>query len=370
MASTRTTRQKQAAIIAFNSLSNAGILKLVLTFLPGHYLFVGAVCREWEAVHAGTANQQVSNFSLCGIDKLVTCGTKTTLFSAAVASPATARLACESGLQICTDVRMQKIAGEHADTQTMMTLRELGTLLSQTLLKAVVLSRRLHVLQYLLVEQHCPRPKLLSHYAARSGSISMLNWLRCEGYCEFNQSTCRGAAEEGHLAALKHLRSEGCDWDVDDIARCAARGGCVEMVEWLLQQQQGIVIDDRVLASAAGAGQIAMCEYLHSIGCVWDADVCYQAARNGHVDTLRWLRENGCPWQVKHVFRSAARNNYTDILAYITEQSKVLSAELLTNTLNCAGAHGRLQVAQWLRLHGVEWPAVQDAVEWRVTSMG
>jgi hypothetical protein len=81
-------------------------------------LAVGA-CTEWRAVYAGIADQQLRTFRFYDSTKLVTCGTKTTLFSAVVASPATARLACESNSQICTDVRMQVIAGGHADTQTL-----------------------------------------------------------------------------------------------------------------------------------------------------------------------------------------------------------------------------------------------------------
>jgi hypothetical protein len=36
----------------------------------------------------------------------------------------------------------------------------------------------------------------------------------------------------------------------------------------------------------------------------------------------------------------------------------VLDAKLLTNTLNCAGAYSHLNIAQWLRQYGAEWPAV------------
>jgi hypothetical protein len=45
----------------------------------------------------------------------------------------------------------------------------------------------------------------------------------------------------------------------------------------------------------------------------------------------------------------------------------VLSAELLTSALNAAGAGGRLQVAQWLRQHGAEWPIVLRAGRMRWT---
>jgi hypothetical protein len=360
-----TQRQKQA-VTASDPLTDASILNYVFTFVPGCWLFIGAVCRGWRAVYAGIADQQLRTFRLYDSTKLVTCGIKTTLFSAIVASPATARLAYECGLQIYTDVRMQVIAGGLADTQTFAALRELGMPLSESVILAAAQSGCLNLLQQLLIEQQCPRPAFLSYYAARSGNIGMLNWLKAGALCELNQTTCSGAASAGQLTALRHLRNEGCDWDVDTVAQYAARGGSVEMVEWL-QQQQGVVIDASVMKAAAGADHTAVCEYLHSAGCEWNAEVCYQAARNGHVDTLRWLRENGCPWDATAVFHNATRNSQISILNLLIEQGELLSADLLTDALNAAGARGRLQAAQWLRQHGADWPAALRAGRMRWT---
>eukprot|EP00953_Heterococcus_sp_UTEX-ZZ885_P039886 20415-Heterococcus_DN1.PRE.4 len=193
--------QAVAAAAALDPLCNAGVLQQVFTFLPGHHLFLSAVCREWKAAHAGMADQRVHAFPLYDNINLVTCGTRTTLFSAAVASPATARLAYESGVQVGTDKRVQVIAGGHADIQTLAALKELGMPLSESVVEAAALSRRLNILQHLLIEQQRPRPQLLGYYAARSGSISMLNWLEAEGLCVLDFSACSGAAVAGHLAA-------------------------------------------------------------------------------------------------------------------------------------------------------------------------
>jgi hypothetical protein len=354
MVSTR--RQKQEVTAASNPFSNTGILKQVFTFLPGNWLFLGAVCSEWRAVYAELADQQVHTFRLYGNSKRVTCGTKTTLFSAAVASPATARLACESGVQICINANVQVIAGGYADTQTLAALRELGMPLSESLVLAVALSGRLNVLKHLIIEQQCPTPNLLSHHAARSGSISMLNWLMAEEWCEFNQMTCAGAAAAGQLTALKHLSSAGCDWNEGIIACAAAGSGSVEVVEWL--RQQGVDFDAEAMSWAARAGETAMCKHLRSTGCDWSADACLDAVLCDRLDTLRWLRESGCPWDMSGVFAEAAYRGHTDILAYVVEQEGALDAELLTSALNWAGALNNLQAAQWLRQHGAQWPAV------------
>jgi hypothetical protein len=115
------------------------------------------------------------------------------------------------------------------------------------------------------------------------------------------------------------------------------------------------------MASAAGAGHIAMCEHLRSIGCAWNAwnaGTCSSAAREDHINMLRWLRENGCPWDISKVSISAAHCGSTSILDYVIEQGEVLDAELLTDALICAGASDQLHAAQWLRQHDAQWPAV------------
>eukprot|EP00953_Heterococcus_sp_UTEX-ZZ885_P041020 20946-Heterococcus_DN1.PRE.5 len=110
------------------------------------------------------------------------------------------------------------------------------------------------------------------------------------------------------------------------------------------------------MAAAAGAGQIAMCKHLHSIGCEWSADACTEAVKSGHLATLQGLRESGCPWDFSQVFIEAACRGCIDILDYIIEQGEPPDAELLTDTLYYAGLHDQLQAVQWLRQHDAQWP--------------
>jgi hypothetical protein len=164
------------------------------------------------AAYAGITDQQLCSSDLHRSTTLVTCGTRTTLYSAAVASPATARLACECGLAVRENENLQCIAGLPADEQTLAGLRQLGMPLSDRVVQAAALSGRLSILQHLFTERRCPRPWNCCYHAARSGSISMLIWLRTQSWCMFDNYACIGAAMGGHLAALKHLRSEIRDW--------------------------------------------------------------------------------------------------------------------------------------------------------------
>jgi hypothetical protein len=279
--------------------------------------------------------------------------------------PQQPELAVSCGLAV-SNFHLQVVAGLLADIETLHVLRELGMPLDDTVAEAAARSGRLDVLQHLLVEQQCPRSRLLSYHAARSGNISMLQWLRAERLCSFDNHTCEGAVIGGHLAALQHLRNEGFSWAEQYIASQAADGGSIAVLAYL-QQQPGVVINAHAMTSAAKAGQLALCKYLRSTGCDWDDRACDEAASWGHFDTLRWLRENGCPWLVYSVLTAAARCGSTAILAYITEQEGETDAELLTRALNSAGAHNKLQAAQWLRQHGAQWPAeLKDTgMQWR-----
>jgi hypothetical protein len=143
------------------------------------------------------------------------------------------------------------------------------------------------------------------------------------------------------------------------VARFAASSGSIEMVEWL-QQQHGIVIGADVMSWAAGAGQTAMCQHLRRTGCDWNSEACAEAATAGQFDTLRWLREHGCPWDAAAVVSHAAAYIFTFILDYVVEQGEInmVDAELLTQALHHASIYNKLHVAQWLRAHGAQWPAV------------
>jgi hypothetical protein len=164
-------RQEQPAGALTSPLRDAAILQQVFTFLPGNWLFLGAVCSEWQALCAAMGEQ---NIYCINSKRLVNCATTTTLYSAAFATPATARLAQSCGLAISDNKALQLTAGLVADIETLAVLRELGMPLSDTVVEAAALSGRLNILQHLLADQQCPRPFRLSHSAALSGSINML----------------------------------------------------------------------------------------------------------------------------------------------------------------------------------------------------
>jgi hypothetical protein len=84
------TLVQQAVGAATSPLAEADTLRQVFSYLPGNWLYLGAVCSEWRAVYACMNEQQVYNLNTYGKKKVLMYGSKTTLYSAAVTSPATA----------------------------------------------------------------------------------------------------------------------------------------------------------------------------------------------------------------------------------------------------------------------------------------
>jgi hypothetical protein len=141
-------RKKQAPVPAVHPFQDVCILQQVLAFLPGNHLFVGAVCKDWKAVYANIQQHQICSISLERKKhfKLAPCGSKTLLYSAVVATPVAARWAHSCGLAVCSNTKLQVIAGFCADVQTLAHFHELGMSLDDTprgpVVDAVALSGR------------------------------------------------------------------------------------------------------------------------------------------------------------------------------------------------------------------------------------
>jgi hypothetical protein len=305
---------------------------------------------EWRDAHARIADQQVLSVRLNDNTTLVTCGAKTTLLSAVVASPARVRLARDAGLAAGENEKLQVVAGLHADMETLAALRELGMPLSLIVFKGIALAGRSSIMQQLLPEEQCPRSHSVSRYVARRGSI--INWFIAKNQTGLDDDTCARAAVPSQLVGP--LFVEAWSWhSTQGFASTAASDNSIEYERWL-QHKQCVEPDVSVMALATSAGHIAVCEDLRSIGCAWNSDVCSHAAVRDRLGTLRWLRNHGCPWDVFEVCIGAACSGSTDILDYVTEQGEVLDADLLTVALGLADRCKEPRAVEWLRQHGAQ----------------
>jgi hypothetical protein len=101
------------------------------------------------------------------------------------------------------------------------------------------------------------------------------------------------AARTGQLIILKWLQVQGCEWDNAEICVDAAESG--DMSTLLYAREQGGVLNEYTMCSAAQAGQLHMCQYLRMQQCQWDASATNQSAYVGHAAVLSWLLQHSCP---------------------------------------------------------------------------
>jgi hypothetical protein len=366
-----------------------GTLQLVLDFVgPGYCLHAGTVCRAWRESYHRVAAITLAVTTWDGRSISFICGPSHTLRSAAFSSRATLRWAYNWGLDL--EVK-EYIAAKTADLATLAIAIMLGMPLTAELMHSAARFQKFNVLEWLHIDARCSLPQDITHSAAKGGSIVLLQWLAAAGCvfdrrtsyhaalaghmhvlqfllkkgCRFDKDCIDAAAERGDLLMVQWLRQQGCPWRKSEVVHLAAESGCVALMDWLLHEPEVVVMTHDLMASAAEAGQLAMCQYLREQGCPWSPRACLDAARAGHCDVVKWLHGAGCPWQPASIGGSmvvrAAMCSSVEILDYLLQQDMLTEggalAEALTEALAAAGVHDSLAAAVWLRQHGAEWPA-------------
>ena len=120
------------------------------------------------------------------------------------------------------------------------------------------------------------------------------------------------AACFGSLSAMQYLHSVDCDWD-ENICAFAALIGHLHILQYA--RKNGCPWDEKICAVAAKYGRLDILRYAHKNGCPWDERTCARAALNGHLNVLQYAHVNGCPWN-KETCTNAAENDHLHILQY------------------------------------------------------
>jgi hypothetical protein len=186
-------------------------------------------------------------------------------------------------------------------------------------------------------------------------SISRVRFAHAHGLDCATVTYERAAGMHADIATLAAAHELGMSYSEASVEG-AARRNKLAVVQFLCAQ--GCPLSASVYNAAAGRGDIDMCAYLHSEHCPWSDFTCVTAVVNGYSDTLRWLHEHGCEWHADLIHLAAAWSGSVDTMVCLQQQGLVLTAEMLTDMLNTAGAENKLAAAQWLRQQGAEWPAV------------
>jgi hypothetical protein len=162
--------------------------------------------------------------------------------------------------------------------------------------------------------------------AARSSSVDLIEWLRqqpgmvfdrnamasaggngqtaiCQHLrsigCEWDTDACTAAAATGHIDTLHWLRDNGCPWNVSEVVNGAARNGCTDVLNFVIEQ--GEVLDAELLTDAlqsAGVNdQLQAAQWLRQRGAQWPDVLSYYAQvffEQWNGETLAWARAEGC----------------------------------------------------------------------------
>lgn len=207
-------------------------------------------------------------------------------------------------------------------------------------------------LETLKVLAFCGAPiavKEIVKRAATHGQIHVLDWLVDEDYSlRMDEWACLGAARHGQLAALQWLRARHCPWNAWCIVY-AAMGGHLHVIEWA--RANGCAWNRQATMWAARQGHLEVLQWLRQHGCNWDAKACMWAARNGHFEVLQWLRAGGegglCPWNSETSWAAAA-NGHLHVLQWAIERG----CPAIWTTWAGAALAGHIPVLRWLHSQG------------------
>jgi hypothetical protein len=130
--------------------------------------------------------------------------------------------------------------------------------------------------------------------AAQRGHTAVCQFLRAEG-CPWSAGVCQDAARAGHCDTLRWLHERGCPWEAERVCTAAAEGGCIAVLQYLLQTLLMLAPPVlTVMLNAAGANnQLAAAQWLRQRGAQWPDALQYQG-RSWSRALVLWAKAECC----------------------------------------------------------------------------
>jgi hypothetical protein len=123
--------------------------------------------------------------------------------------------------------------------------------------------------------------------AAEYGHLSLLKWLLSNGSPFDASSVCERAAKSGSIEMMVYARQCGCELNARTMQMAAIKGR-LGMCQYL--HANGCAWDTEAPKWAAVCGHLDTLRWLYENGCPWDAAaVCIQAAKGGHIEVMQYL---------------------------------------------------------------------------------
>ena len=170
--------------------------------------------------------------------------------------------------------------------------------------------------------------------------------------CQFFRKICQSfdfvsyqefvkfAARQGYLDLLDSDLVEKPKDVRGIINKNAARGGHIEILQWLVKRD--IFNKNNICTSAAKTGQIHVIEWARSnvLNCKWNSETCNAAAKGGHINTIIWLMSNGCNFYTYGICTMAAKKGHLNILDAWSEYCD-------NGIFRLAILHGHFHILEW-----------------------
>jgi hypothetical protein len=166
-------------------------------------------------------------------------------------------------------------------------------------------------------------PSCLSYHdsmaALRNGHLRFVQWVMSESAITPDVTRRAGmtAAESGSMDLVRWLVEEQDCPVTNDAVVSAASAGDLEMLRWLHEQVGG---DLQSLVPAAGRhGHLHVVEWLLEEGCQLNEEVMYEAAGSSNKATVAWLLDRGCPFVEEMLITSSCSNCTADVFQFLVE---------------------------------------------------
>lgn len=227
-----------------------------------------------------------------------------------------------------------------------------------------------------VVLPHC-NSNLVCNYASRYGHVNCLEWLLNNGY-SFSDRDAIIAARNGFLGILELLHERGLKLTYQ-VLEAAAKGGSVEVIEWLLSKRVFCMTGEVCLYAAnkghlealkcfvshgwrvnsntfcQGSIHIEIMEYLKEIGCRIEPDTVRYLLREGNLKSLKWIwkkyplrrqelfTQDNCMWY-------ACSGGNLELVRFVEKKGEVLKPE----HFSAAIISGNVELLKILREKGAQ----------------
>ncbi len=257
------------------------IIANVLAYCPPHdFLYLASTSKTWRAVWVSACDR----------------GRRTAISMAALTSTRTQWVVDDESFWLCARRDLAEMATTRITPPSFCNSDNRNDILCMTATAGNILGLKVAVRKLGWGRKGWNRKCYLARrrvpeIAAEIGHLEMLSWAVSEQGCTLSPFVWFFAAKGGNLDVLEWLRMHRCPKDLYSCAAGAAAGGSREALKW--SRQRGHGWDRFVPYSAARAGNLEMLQWATRHGCPWDRHRCGEvAAANGHSTVVEWVNND------------------------------------------------------------------------------